>query len=96
MIYANPSLWLAVPASVALCPQCGDELVVWLDEWDARTGEVTEVGFTTECSGDNDAGDGDHQYWYDEWIQIDQLVYAWLSAEVRVDLSFYDAGQEDR
>lgn len=87
MIYANPSLWLAVPAEVALCPQCGDELVVWIDEWDTMTGEITEVGFMTECREGGDGDHQEHQYWYDEWIHIDQLVYAWLKKNIRVDLS---------
>lgn len=81
----DPSKYITVPPGVALCPQCGNELVVWIDEWETETGTVTENGFTVECSSDEEDGDGEHQYWYDEWIRIDQIVYRWLSNAVRVE-----------
>lgn len=49
------SLYLSVPREIAVCPYCQSSLYLWVDEWDAETGQPTPAGAHIDCDARDDA-----------------------------------------
>lgn len=84
---------LRLPSRFA-CPECGDRLLVEVDEWSTGTGVPTAGGYRVMCEADTDAElaawnrdedyrDG-HRMWQSDWQHVDDLVGRWMVRNVRV------------
>lgn len=74
-----------LPRSVRLCPECGHQLYLNCDSWDADTGQPFEV--SVDCCNEEWFGDDEpdskefprhcHRYWQSDWQSVRDAVNRW-------------------
>lgn len=80
---SNPTV--AVPRAVAVCPECNGELEADVFEWDAATGEPTEL-VELVCCAEDDYGQWQrtHRSRQSVWQPVRDAVEHWARDHVRV------------
>lgn len=82
-----------VPITVAVCPECGSQLIAQSESWDA-TGAPLQDGLSVSCEDEDDAiqaweeNDEDkrnwrevmHRWWQGEWQPVIDRVRDWCGA----------------
>lgn len=87
---------IRIPASVAVCPICCAEVVIDIDEReqnDEGTWQVSETGFTLDCSTAPEVSDREWNAWfrahwsmpYGQWLPLERVVYVWLVENYRFE-----------
>lgn len=91
----NPSEIPTIPTDVAVCPICNAPLVIDdIDEWETKTGRVTETGLHIECSTAPAIGSSRWERWfgwhyampYVDWLPVDDKVFRWFDKNYRLRL----------
>lgn len=84
---------LPIPKSIAKCPICDAPLANEdVYEWESNTGEITESGFSVECTMQPDIDGGEWPDWhaehwshpYIDWVPIEPVIHEWLCCNYRV------------
>lgn len=78
-----------VPKRVAVCPECGGELLVQVCAWDTETMRpIRDEGIEVDCVNEPDPDDEDaesqHRWWQGEWMATLDKVRLWASRHLRV------------
>jgi hypothetical protein len=76
-----------VPSHVAVCPECGADLILEVVEWEDDTKHPTQGGCLVSCRLDsvNDESGEPHQMFQSDWAHIDWCVFEWASKNVQVN-----------
>lgn len=79
---------MPVPATVALCPECGSSLHVHSNEWDTETGVPTPEGLQIDCVAECEAigqtfYDVSHRWFQSDWQPVVDEVREWASVSER-------------
>jgi zona occludens toxin (predicted ATPase) len=73
-----------LPASVAVCPECGGRIQIEIDEVEAATGIPTPGGYVLLCAEDamvlHDYG---WRHYGAQWDALTVRVHPWIVAHVR-------------
>lgn len=89
---------IEVPASVAICPICGAEVIIEdIDEWEEDSNghwRVTESGLHLTCVTEPDIDSDEWWGWFDDhwsmpyvdWFPLRAKVWKWLDAHYRFTL----------
>ena len=84
-----------IPANVAICPICKAPVIIEdIDEWETKTGRVTQSGFHIDCSTEPDIDSIEWNDWFDshwstpyiDWLPVEIRVYRWFDERYRLQL----------
>lgn len=89
-----PDADIRIPASVAVCPICGSEVVVEIEAWeqnDDGSWQAGESGTYCNCITEPDMDGDEWEDWfrghwsmpYVDWLPVDEKVKAWLDRHYR-------------
>lgn len=90
----EPPLWklkddqrgLYVPQNVALCPECGDDLIARSMEWEQESGRPVATGIEIECVSflreSLDQSANAHEFRQCDWQGVRDKIAKWCSARV--------------
>lgn len=72
------SLEQPIPTSVVVCPYCGGQLHLEVDEWDYETGVPTEAGVHASCEHETDSGRDHYEKPYVYWLPVIGVIHRWI------------------
>lgn len=67
-----------IPKTVIVCPYCGGQLHLEVDEWDTKTRVPTEAGVHLSCEHETPNGPDHTEMPYVYWLPAQRTVYAWI------------------
>lgn len=93
-----PDAPIKIPPSVAVCPICGEEVVIEIEEWE-QLGDgswaVTDGGVHVDCITEPDIDSDEWDEWHDghwnmpyvDWLPVQMKVYRWLRRHYRFQVN---------
>lgn len=66
-----------VPKYIAVCPECGSQLIAESMEWIEKTGQPTIGGLTVDCRA---GGMRPHRFYQSDWQGVINQVEKWCGA----------------
>jgi hypothetical protein len=73
--------WVAIPDNIAVCPECGDDLVADAQSWQMSDGRPVTYGLIIECvSEDFPSLRPKHRNRQSDWQPVRDAVAKWCGA----------------
>jgi len=83
LMLAGPHTAVAVPAEIAVCPECSGSLRVRACAWDEETGLPHAAELEVNCVRERFDGvtrRWNHQWWQSEWQPVRDAITKWTGA----------------
>ena len=88
---------IKIPLDVAICPICGADVYVDIDEWEQNedgTWKVSDCGVHCNCTTEPAIATDEWEEWfyghwsmpYVDWLPVDEKVRVWLIQNYRFDI----------
>lgn len=75
------SHYAEVPGNIAVCPECGMQLVVYASAWDANSGIVLSSGLDVQCYYDEvESPEYGHRHRQSDWQPVVDRIATWCGA----------------
>ena len=82
--YIGTDALVRCPSNVAVCPRCGGEILITIQDWEAVSRKV--IGITVECESENwNDRETWHPRWGSHWYQVTNKVLDWMGNNIRID-----------
>ena len=84
LTYVDSGTLLRCPSNIAVCPECGGEILITMQDWETTTRKV--IGITIECKSENwnDRATW-HPRWGSNWYRTTNDILNWIKKHIRVN-----------